>query len=244
MGRRFRDTSKGLTERERLLTEITTHLTPFTPRCDKHNLPPRDPGVHWWIGDPVVGDLVRATSSGVHPFTWGYIVALQDEPYGTWVVRDLVSDRVCNITNDSFYALRGIPKRRLLYGHQRAFFIKVQKAIQNLGDHYCRFQDIAFDAPRRATITVRPHLWAVPTSQRDLAASTVMAFTPRTPIRDIEAHISANCPQTSAAWGALCPQAPSVATIVIASSGPPERDTSWADNFLAGVAPIPGDRFR
>lgn len=235
MGRRFRDTSRELSERERLLTEITTHISPFTPRCDRHNLPQRDLGVHWWTGDPVVGDLVRATSSGVHPFTWGYIVKLQDEPYGTWVVRDLVSDRVCNIENVSFYVLRGIPERRLLWGHQRAFFIKVQKAIKNLGDHVCRFQDITFEAPRRATLTVRPHMWAVPNSHRELAASTVMEFTPRTPIRTIEAHISTHCPQTSAAWDAIH----RAALAAQPPPPPPKKDTTWEDDFFAGISPIP-----
>ncbi len=107
------------------------------------------------VDHAVVGDLVICSTSGMfnqHPWVVGWVVSIQDQ--NAMTLRELGSDRLCNIGNDSFYVVRGVPKDMLLEGAEREFCRKVVKAFVRGDEYTYRYGGVDIEG-RQATIWIR-----------------------------------------------------------------------------------------
>jgi len=90
-----------------------------------------------------IGDIVLCQSSGIHDWTVGYVHEIKTDSY--IVVKDLTSDRKCNIENDSFLVLEGVMNEHLLYGEQLKLKNKIIKAFRKEDEWLYRYGGIRFD---------------------------------------------------------------------------------------------------
>jgi hypothetical protein len=122
-----------------------------------------DPDSRMWASadNPKPGDLVIATTSGMfhtHPWVVGWYVENLRSGWGFGgVIRELGGDRLCNISNESFYVVKNVNPNdpQLLYGVQYKFYLKVRKAFAKADHYWYVFHRIAFPEPRLARISIR-----------------------------------------------------------------------------------------
>lgn len=129
-----------------------------------------------------VGDLILCVTSGYHDWTIGYLVekgeGFCDKP---WVIKELVGERLCNISNDSFYKIPiEIPQSIALCGKQRVIYEKCLKAM----NHYymTKFKDLEFDG-NICTLNTRKSF------SNDLYYSVSFPYNSKTTIKSIVALI-------------------------------------------------------
>jgi hypothetical protein len=90
-----------------------------------------------------IGDIVVCSTSGHHDFTFAILVekgkGFFDKP---WILKDLITDKLCNMSNESFYKLPiDIPSHIFLSGTQLKIYEKCRKAT----NYNNRYKDIHFD---------------------------------------------------------------------------------------------------
>lgn len=120
-----------MNDKERILTHIISIFYP------KYLLPGK------WSMDTFnkcnddsiqVGDLVLATTSGIHNFTIGYVVKKKSNWEMT--LREIGNVNTCNIENEQFYKIdvSQLDRNILLEGEQYLLYEKIKKAFDLLDD--------------------------------------------------------------------------------------------------------------
>jgi hypothetical protein len=159
---RFVDPNAKLTDRERILTSLVTHLYSTMVLCPKGN--PFDKTsyndssfnyVHFAAyRKPVVGELVMGQTGSVSEWKIGYYVEPLNHTMGGAVIRDIVTGRLCNYSNETFIPIVGLSKTELLVGAEYQFYIKVIKAFRKGGEYRYRFGGVDINGDK-ATIWIR-----------------------------------------------------------------------------------------
>ena len=99
-----------------------------------------------------VGDLVVCMTSGLHPWTVGF---LHEKPNSHhFYIREIGSDRICEINNDRMYKICNLSKQELLEGDQQIFLGKLKKVFSQYGDGWRLFGGVRF-VGKKAMVTVR-----------------------------------------------------------------------------------------
>lgn len=136
--------------------------------------------------DLKVGDLVCCQTSGIHAFTIGYIVAKTDPDWHGCTIREIGSSRTCNISNESFYAIRGLDEPWTWEGDDYQFYCKVVKAFWKTGDDWYRFGGLKFNDDGTATMTVREKFGgALGTDQESVPFDVTTKWAPKMSIKSI-----------------------------------------------------------
>lgn len=179
-----------MTDKERILMTLvrgltTSHLLNFPMRSFARGHEPT--GV--WLdvcAKPTPGDIVVGKTCGMHPYLVGWYVEDMPEHCGGGVVREFGSERVCNISNEGFYVLRGLSTADALEGVERQFRGKVFKAFKRGDEYQHRFGGVEFDKRSRiATITIREVWNGRPNAESYAPVSFTMPYRPRTTIKSI-----------------------------------------------------------
>lgn len=163
MGRKRKD--PPMTDKERILMNIiqelrtTSALGPAGKPWDSEAYRDDNGGyyVHFapWIGDDEMqpGTLVICETSYVGPWKIAYLVRRVE--YGRWIIREIGTDRLCDMGNEKFVPIIGMSPSQLWEGDQYRFSQKVIQAFA-LGDEmWYRYGGMEFDADGKATVSVR-----------------------------------------------------------------------------------------
>jgi len=106
-------------------------------------------------GMPKVGDLVMCKTSGIHDFTVGFVEEVIDTAWHGCVIREIGTNRVCKIGNESFATIKGLSSMELLEDKEYRFYFKVLKAFRRLDDFVHKFGYIEFPGKNIVKIWVR-----------------------------------------------------------------------------------------
>ena len=237
----------AMSDRERLLLTILSHLGPYTEGpFTQSRIEPI--GAHWISEDPQPGDLVQCLTQYRSTWSWawledhgdyindkhcwaqGDVSKTQGRYAACFLLREIGGNRVIHMGNERLNVLRGIPKSEMLEGHQFKFYVKVQKAFWKL-DAYseCKIAGIDFTTrdAKRATIGVRPHIFSAPRPgnppdgqrwvQRPITFE--MDFNPRTTIRQITERIRSTGPWDWEAVTELAMGGSGVCTLTVVAPG-------------------------
>lgn len=149
-----------MNDKERILMEIIRQLD-FTTTLDPSNRPwgseaYRD-GSHYRVhfapwNEPQVGDLVMCQTGPINDFFIGFVhVVIADN---RCLIREIGSGRLCDVSNERFVPIVGMPSISLLEGDQREFYRKTLAAFERGDEVWYRFNWLEFDGPE-AVIWVR-----------------------------------------------------------------------------------------
>jgi len=162
-----RNSDPEMTDKERILTAIVRELSTTQILARKVNLTFSAADFERGFGDrghyahfaayrqPVVGDLVLCNSSGLHPWTIGWYVEQEPRGHATATIREIGTERLCNMSNESFYPIVGMSPLDMLEGEQHRFYAKVTRAFWKADEYFYRFGGLDFPEKRRAIIWVR-----------------------------------------------------------------------------------------
>ena len=149
-----------MNDKERVLTNIIhqlyfTHLL-FPPDQDF------DDKVHFehggWSECKIKeGDLILGITNATHDWAIGFVHAIYDQNH--LVIREIGTNRTCEVSNESFVIIRGMRDDELLDGDRHVFRRKVIKAFK-WGDEMHRFNGLEFTDDGEAVIRVR-FMWNV-----------------------------------------------------------------------------------
>lgn len=137
-----------MTDKERILLALVRSLARPVFRADeiayqeKHDLPRVTT-----LRKPVIGDLVICQGSGrpyPHPWVVGWVESEYDPQTAACTIRELDSDRVCRVSNESFAIVEGMPPELLLTGAQHGFVVKVHKAFARGSEWAYRYDGVDF----------------------------------------------------------------------------------------------------
>ncbi len=133
--------------------------------------------------EPVPGDLVLCQTSGTHPWTVAWFVEWQAKDRGLALLREIGSERLCNMGNESFKPIVGMQPLDLLEGEQRQFYHRVLRAFGRGNEYAYRFGGLDFPEKRLARIWIREvfggHLHG--SNQESVPFSVEIAFDRRAP---------------------------------------------------------------
>ena len=138
-----------MTDKERILTNIIMRLKHDIAHIGGMN----DESTHgdhvhfacYGAEKPKVGELVIAeTVPWAHDYTIGFLTEIHS---GMCVIREIGTDRLCNYSNESFRAIRGLQTTETLEGKQYEFYKKVLTAFRKGDEYSYRFGGISFDGP-------------------------------------------------------------------------------------------------
>jgi hypothetical protein len=143
---------------------MLTYLLAWLARPDFRVHPARQQGasgpwLDWRDDESKPGDLVICRTSwrhGAHPFAVGYVVEMYSR--SDVLLRELGGRRLCRMSNEGFYAVRGMSERHhfeLLPGRWHRFYCKVIKAFQRGQSYSHLFDSVEFHDDGTATIWVR-----------------------------------------------------------------------------------------
>ena len=99
------------------------------------------------------GDLVLCVTTSVHDWKIGWVHEVVD--FNTCVIREIGSDRLCNVYNERFQRIVGVHESLLLEGEQYAFQQKVFKAFHKGDEYLYRFGGVDFLPDNVARIWIR-----------------------------------------------------------------------------------------
>lgn len=178
-----RKTDRAAQDRQRIYTAIIQHLsvygTQYGTRYDS------TPGREAEPGDLVLSSTRFLGLRGWDPWMVGFLV--RGTSYGNYTVRDVASSRECDVTNDMFSVIRGIPSYLLLAGHQYDAYAAVQRAYRTackrgrISDYNLRLHSVVFADrdTREGEILLRPHIFRYPSHRVN---GTLVAVVKRIPI--------------------------------------------------------------
>jgi len=103
------------------------------------------------------GDLVVCQTSGHHPWTVAFVHEVQHNPQSgtSCMLREIGSDKLCNVGNDSFYVVRGLREEDLWEGQKYIFAKQLSKVFSKHGDYYRKFSHIEFIDDEFANVFIR-----------------------------------------------------------------------------------------
>lgn len=140
-----------MTQKEKLLTYLCRRL------AGEAMFPKRNMEMYEQMKEELieVGDLVMCSSSGVHDWSIGTLVekgAGFDIP---WVIKEIGGERLCNITNDSFYKIPKdwIPDKYLITDEEFKVYEKCIKALRKC-EYGTLYHSISFDG-KECTLNIR-----------------------------------------------------------------------------------------
>lgn len=150
-----------MTDKERILMKIIHRLS--LQYALKLKWGEKYDGVHFapWIKGNILGDklkpgmLVLCETSplrGIHNWTVGFLHS--PIPDG-WAIKEIGSEKICNITNESFLPIVGFSKEELLIGEDYDFLQKIYKAFSRGGSYFYRFGGIKIIEKRKWKIYIR-----------------------------------------------------------------------------------------
>ena len=99
-----------------------------------------------------VGDLVFCVGSGIHDWTVGFVDSIYENHH--FVIKEIGTDRLCNVSNESFSKIKGLNYETLLLGNERKFRTKVLKAFGRGDEYWYRYGGVRFDK-NHAVIIIR-----------------------------------------------------------------------------------------
>ena len=143
-----------MTDKERILLNLIKRISITYMDSKEHE------GVHFAHylggfcsgGNLKAGMLVLCMSSGIHDWTIGY---LKEKINDGWAVKELDSDRLCNISNESFLPIQGLNKTELFTGDDYIFYNKVLTAFFRGSEYWYRFGGIDIIEKRKWKIWIR-----------------------------------------------------------------------------------------
>lgn len=147
-----------MSDKERILLQLIVNLasTQILAGGQLYSAESFGDHVHFaYYKKPEPGDLVLCKTSGIHPYTVGWYVSGSE--YGTSVIREIGTDRLCNVSNDSFLPIVGMYKDHLLERDQRAVYLKVQQAFRRGGSFGHMFGGLDFEVDE-IVITIREYM--------------------------------------------------------------------------------------
>ena len=100
------------------------------------------------------GMLVLCQTMGINDWKVGFIVKRLE--YGRCLIREIGSERVCDVGNERFLPILGLTERQLLEGDRYQFYLKVQKAFSRGDEYFYRFGGVTFEE-HEAVIWVRDY---------------------------------------------------------------------------------------
>lgn len=104
-----------------------------------------------------VGMLVVCQTSGIHDWT----VAFVEEVFATGaygpdvMLREIGSNRLCRMGNESYYSIHGLSESDLFEGEKRKFFHLVVRTIGRLGDDWRRYGGLEFVDDKMCRVMIR-----------------------------------------------------------------------------------------
>lgn len=181
-----------MTDRERILSAVAMRMVSphrFAFEAD-----------HWETDLSKIrpGDLVKCgTQRSVNRWNIAWYIGPSDDPRDAQdpghvhLLREIGGETQCRMSNESISAIRGIPARWLLEGHQWRAYVKTQKAVDNIGHYNLKLSGVAFADrhTKTAQVAVRPHLFRVKGQVRALGVP--VEFNSRTTIAGVERAIRA-----------------------------------------------------
>lgn len=137
-----------MTDKERILTHIISRLSHSAIKySDGRGGQIGNDDVHFVCTTSTnklkINDLVLCQTSGIHDFTLGYVVSI--DGYSEITIRELTSERIGKIDNDSYLVLKNISEESLLYGEQYKMKQKVIKAFARGDEWLYRYGGVKFD---------------------------------------------------------------------------------------------------
>lgn len=105
-----------------------------------------------------VGDLVLCQTSGFwgsHPWQIAWYVEHEPRGFGTATLREIGTERLCNMGNESFLPVVGMRPLELLEGEQYLFYRKVMRAFSRGGEYVYRFGGLDFPEKRVGRVGIR-----------------------------------------------------------------------------------------
>jgi hypothetical protein len=158
MAKKCKDT---MTDKERILMVIVSELASSLQQSKWRggNVDPIG-GVTYtdveYSCKPNPGDLVVCNSSGrftPHPYIVGWVQEVRDHAH--CLIRELGSNRLCDISNESFTRINGIRQVDLLEGHHYKFYRKVCVLVSRNDNWDYRLRQMTFkgDGTCKASFT-------------------------------------------------------------------------------------------
>jgi len=112
---------------------------------------------HWGLGteerDIKIGDLVMCETMHTSDYSIGFVHTILTS--SNMVIREIGTNRLCNVSNEMFVPLRDIHESILLDGDRRAFRNKVQKVIRKADHTWHLYGGIKFLEDNIAEVTIR-----------------------------------------------------------------------------------------
>jgi hypothetical protein len=147
----------SFTDKERILTQIINQLY-FTVQL---RVQPQEDLSDYAHFEPVKqdcsnlrkNDCVIGITANVHRWKIGFVDSWVDAH--TMTIREIGSNKLCNVWNEGFSIIRGMDKGRMLDCHKYRFQRKVKKAMYRLDGFSHLFHRIDFHDPNEAIMWVR-----------------------------------------------------------------------------------------
>jgi len=99
------------------------------------------------------GDLVLCCTTNVHDWKIGWVHEVTSND--TCVIREIGSNRLCNVSNERFTRIVGLNKSLLLEGDEYIFQQKVMRAFRKGDEYLYRFGGVEFPEDGVAEIWIR-----------------------------------------------------------------------------------------
>ena len=149
-----------MTDKERILLTIINRLyfqysqkIPWESKPDGVYFAPWMGSVCDGFGNLKPGMLVMCmTSRNIHDWTVGI---LYEKIYDGWAIKEIGSDRICNVTNEAFIPIEGMSEISLLTGDNFKFYQKVLKVFRKSNLFNYRFGGIEIIEKRKWKIFIR-----------------------------------------------------------------------------------------
>lgn len=138
-----------MTDKERILTYILSRISHtavrysdgYTSKIDNDDVYFQYPKDN--ANGLKINDIVLCQTSGIHDFTIGYVVSI--DGYSEITIRDIASERICKIGNDSFLVLKNLSEEQLLYGDKWIMRNKIMKAFAKGDEWLYRYGGVIFE---------------------------------------------------------------------------------------------------
>lgn len=88
------------------------------------------------------GMLVLCQTSPTSDWTIGYLVEKITGGFSRWIVKEIDSERLCDIGNEQFLPIKGLSVEELLTGDDYKFLVKIKKAFRRGREDWYRFGGI------------------------------------------------------------------------------------------------------
>lgn len=98
------------------------------------------------------GDLVLCNTTGIHDWKIGWVHEISGDIH---TIREIGSDRLCNISNETFTRIAGLDPSDVLEGDEYSFREKVIKAFRRGDEYMYRFGGVDFLPDKVARVWVR-----------------------------------------------------------------------------------------